>query len=191
MRTRFSLVLALLVACSGGESAAPPTSPASAPAAAARGVPSGPELDPSARPDVDGEIARIDITDPGVSPRPGVWTMTENALVDNTCGVEPRRRSDGPCTMGCGETTIAAVEPGVFTLQTPAIGYAGTCVLLDDGARFECKGGTRMAPAETTLGGTIGDDGGVAGTWSLVMSEDGPEPGCRMSGAFKANAPVG
>lgn len=180
---RRSLPLAVLLAC-GGTEPAPAASPAASPAAA-------PTADAADRPDVDGEIARIDLTDPDLRPQPGTWTMVSSTLSDNDCGVDPRKAPDGPCTMGCGSATIKAVEPGVFTLETPAIGYAGTCVLLDGGARFTCKGGTTMAPAETTLGGSFSDAGVVDGSWTLVMGEDGPKPGCRMSGAFRAEPPVG
>jgi hypothetical protein len=150
-----------------------------------------PPLDPSDRPDVDGEIARIDISQDGARPPAGVWRMVENGLVENTCGVDPRREAAGPCMMGCGDTTITGVEPGVFTLETPAIGYAGTCVLLDGGDRFVCKGTTTMAVERSQLGARFDEGGAAVGTWSVVMADPGSGSECIISGAFKAKPPAG
>jgi hypothetical protein len=145
-----------------------------------------PALDPDDRPEIDGEIARIDLNDPDLQPQPGTWTMVASTLTENDCGVDPRQAPDGPCTMGCGPATITAVEPGVFTLETPAIGFAGTCVIFDGGARFECKGGRGALSGGTKLGGTFGEDGTVRGAWTLTMGGDGSKPGCRMAGEFEA-----
>lgn len=195
MPTPMHLALALLVACGGGE---PPAPAADSPAPAPSGPRSGPSavltpvtVDPSIRPDVDGEIARIDMTQPGARPAPGVWTLTEHTLVENTCDMDPRQAEDGPCTMGCGPSTIAPVEPGVFTLEAPALGYAGTCVLLDGGARYTCAGGTSMVTAESELAATLVEGGVADGAWTVVMTADGPGAGCRMSGTFKASPPAG
>ena len=84
--------------------------------------------------------------------------------------------------MGCGDTVVTAIEPGVFTLETPSIGYSGTCVLVDGGERFTCNGGTDMATASTTLDGRFEEDGQVLGGWALVMPDDYAKPGCRMAG---------
>lgn len=93
--------------------------------------------------------------------------------------------------MGCGGTTITGVEPGVFTLEAPALGYAGTCVLLDGGARFVCKGGTTMAVKSSQLGARFDEGGAAVGTWSVVMADPDSGSECSMSGAFKAKPPAG
>jgi len=199
--------LALLPGCEPGDAGIVPDAPAvtaaSVPPTASTGAdalpkpgPDNPRVlvttpkpDASARPELDGELALIDFNDPELWPQPGEWTMVSSTLSSNDCDLDPRTAREGPCTMGCGPASIRSVEPGVFTLETPAIGYTGTCVVLDRGERFVCEGGTGMPMATTKLRGRFGEGGVVDGEWTLVMSEAWSKPGCTMAGVFRAQPP--
>lgn len=193
------ITLGLLAACADGP---PPAAVSDKPAASTAPAPTAPpaasagptpsELLLANPPD---NIARQGADDP----RLGAWTVTTHTLDANDCPFEPPPYGEGSCRMGCGALAIEGIEPGFFRATLPVTGYAGVCVLLDEGAAWRCAQDRVDDRTEAwSLEGRFPSDGETTATWSVRFGcqgstcGDGREAGeqnrgaCSMRGTFHA-----